>query len=378
MIMKICFVGNAASIHIHRWVDWFSNRGHEVFLASAYKYTGSNPAVNYISSKIQIPINEAGEKITSNKVTAYLSLFRALRKFLKKNEIDILNGHYIGGHGAIAAKTGFHPLVLSQWGDDIATFPKKSIFHKLFIRHILKQADLVHAAGWENRDMVIELGCDKSKILTEFWGVEVDRFSPRARSVTLRKKFLGENTHYLVTCVRAMEDRYQIPILIRAAPIVLSKKKDVMFLMVGDGAQKGKFEKMARDLGIQDNMLFIGGVPYSDMHLYYAISDIHVDPFSVRGFGVNLMEAMSTGVPIVVAERSGVEAGIKDGYNGYIVEGRNSEALAEKILKLLESDDKRRTFGKRSRKIILEKHDWGKNMNNIEDIYRKYIEKYRD
>ena len=50
-IMKLCFVGNASSIHIHKWVDWFADRGHEIFLASIYRYTDNNPNVKLISLK---------------------------------------------------------------------------------------------------------------------------------------------------------------------------------------------------------------------------------------------------------------------------------------------------------------------------------------
>jgi hypothetical protein len=63
--------------------------------------------------------------------------------FICKDGLDILHAHYIFGYGVFGAMSSFHPFVVSPWGSDIATFPEKSVLHKLLIKYVLHKADLI-------------------------------------------------------------------------------------------------------------------------------------------------------------------------------------------------------------------------------------------
>ncbi len=83
------------------------------------------------------------------------------------------------------------------------------------------------------------------------------------------------------------------------------------------------------------------------------------------------MEAMSTGLPCIVAKRPGVEAGVRTDFNGQLFEGGNSKDLAKKAITLLGNWNNMKTYGENSRKLALEIGDFEKNMKDIVAIYNK-------
>ncbi len=392
--MKVCIIGNIESIHIQRWCQYFSNKDHEVHLIYFTESQGKKDVLSIFPNADNSNIMFHHMKtITFNDrpIKPFFNFFNMLSndhlririhkvyldKIIDNIKPDIIHGHYLERYGYWATKSGVRPLVLTAWGSDIIFAESKTQLKNL--KYMFNKTDLIHTGDTEGRMRLIEFGCDPDKIFIQPWGINTNRFKPSAKEDELRKKIIDDEDGCIITIVRSLKEVYDIPTLIKAASVIVKKGSDVKFLVIGEGKEKENLKMMAKELSISDNIIFKGAIPNDQLHTYLASSDIYVDtPHPTKGgggIGVALMEAMSSGLPCVVAKRPGAESGVLDGENGYVFEGGNYEELAEKLLTLIENNDARIEFGEKGRAIALEIGDWDKNMKIFEDKYLKLIEK---
>jgi glycosyltransferase involved in cell wall biosynthesis len=157
--------------------------------------------------------------------------------------------------------------------------------------------------------------------------------------------------------------------LLNAAKIVLRQQPDCKFLFVGE--DRGSLKSMqaaAADLGIQHRVVFLGR--RKDVRELMAISDISVVASHEEGFSNAILEAMAAGLPVVATAVGGNPEAVIDGATGWVVPPKNPEALAERILALLEDPDKIREFGKRGRKRCQECFSNERMVENHIKLYR--------
>ena len=123
---------------------------------------------------------------------------------------------------------------------------------------------------------------------------------------------------------------------------------------------------------------FTGWLPNDEIPRYLATADIYVSTsLSDGGIAASTAEAMASGVPVIVTDFGDNRKWVKDGINGFIIPSRNPEALASRIVYLLQNESERKQFGQRNRQIIEEKNNWEKEMGKMENCYKELIEKYR-
>ncbi len=132
--MKLCYFGDAQSIHVQKWCTYFSCIGNEVHLISFRKAEIPNVQVHYINIGL---INVSGRNWK-----ALLKFFK-IRKLLKRINPDVFHAHYATSYGITAALVNFHPFVISVWGSDLLITPKKSIIIKKMLKWAFKRCDSV-------------------------------------------------------------------------------------------------------------------------------------------------------------------------------------------------------------------------------------------
>jgi len=110
------------------------------------------------------------------------------------------------------------------------------------------------------------------------------------------------------------------------------------------------------------------------MSLYLKSADIYVSTsLSESGLAASTAEAMACELPVINTDTGDINLWIKDGKGGFIVPTKNPEVLAEKIVYLLRNDDERKKLGKNNRKVIEERNNYYKEMEKMEEIYKKII-----
>lgn len=138
------------------------------------------------------------------------------------------------------------------------------------------------------------------------------------KSADIRKKYIGDKQHLFISVSRITKEK-NIEFMIKALKVLKHKVGDTFRLMiVGSGDLVAELAVMARELGVEDNVVFTGQVDNEDLPAYYGASDMFVFASLTETQGIVLLEAMAQKVPVVAVDATGVRDIVKNGENGYL------------------------------------------------------------
>src|SRR5207247_39990 len=130
--------------------------------------------------------------------------------------------------------------------------------------------------------------------------------------------------------------------LIHALPLVRRNVPDARLLLVGAGRYRDELEALARSLGVADAVVFAGGVRHEQLPAHFAAGDVFAMPcrtrrggLDVEGLGIVFLEASATGLPVVVGNSGGAPDAVRDGETGFVVDGRDVDVVADRLVRLL-------------------------------------------
>lgn len=354
--MRLLFIAFGQSIHTIKWVKYFADSSNQVMLASFY------PAK---------PIENVDIKHISclNKNLVFLET-RKVKKLIREFNPDILHAHYASSCGLVAALTGFHPFVLSVWGDDILEFPQKSPIHKFFIKHTILRADYVTATSNMLADKTANLIDHRKEIKVIPFGVDLNKFKPAPKP---------SGDKIVIGTVRGFAPKYGLEYLIRAFAQLQKSYPQIELILIGDGPLFPAMKDLVKSLGVSETVTFAGAIPNDEVAVRIREFDIFVMPSVGEGdiFGVAAVEAMATGLPVVATRVGGLPEVIDDGLTGKIIEPANVDSLVRGLETYLLSESLRIAHGRRGRVKVENQYNWFQNAAIMESFYREIIEKKR-
>jgi len=123
--------------------------------------------------------------------------------------------------------------------------------------------------------------------------------------------------------------------VIKALPKVMQSVPDVFLVVLGDGSDRPRLERLASIEGVRKRVIFAGMVSDENLHAYYRACDVFALPSLLEGFGIVFLEAMYVGKPCIGVRAGAVPEVIEDQQTGIIADPSNTEAIAEAIARLL-------------------------------------------
>jgi len=371
--VKICYIAPAESAHTVRWVKYFADKGHEVHLISFTPFgVGKIDNVNLHVLKVFLR-----EIRLISYPTSLVSSVIQIRWLLRKINPDILHTHYILNYGFLGSLSNFHPLVVTAWGSDVLISPKKSRLLKQFVEFSIKRADLITCDGENLKARLAELGADLPKIHLIYFGIDIHKFCPGQKDEKLIKKLAILDSPVIVS-LRSLEPIYDIDSLVNAVPLVLKEVPKAIFLIAGAGSQEAKLRELAKSLGVDNNLRFVGFIPNDELPRYLRLADVYVSTsLSDAGIAVSTAEAMCSGLPVVITDFGDNGKWVEDGVDGFLVPLRNPEALASRILDLLSNKERRIRFGQAGRQIIDDRMNLEIEMQKMEMLYEQLIRRFQ-
>ncbi|QMU75872.1 glycosyltransferase family 4 protein [Streptacidiphilus sp. PB12-B1b] len=195
-------------------------------------------------------------------------------------------------------------------------------------------------------------------------GVDEKTFHPDSGGAQLRAR-LGLADRPVVVCVSRLVRRKGQDTLIRALPGVLAKEPDTVLLIVGDGPYRAELEKLAEAVGVAGSVRFTGAVPWAELPAHYGAGDVYAMPcrtrrggLDVEGLGIVYLEASATGLPVVAGDSGGAPDAVLEGETGYVVPGRDPEALVDRLVTLVQDAPLRARMGARGRAWVEQSWRW--------------------
>lgn len=202
-------------------------------------------------------------------------------------------------------------------------------------------------------------------------GVDCSRFAP---SVAAYPAFRDGTVTVLY--VGRMDPRKGARYLFGALPYLERELHDYRILVVGSGWRRNVYARFI-PLGMERRVVFAGPATWEELPRYYRSADIFCSP-AVGGesFGIVLLEAMASGLPIVASDIEGYRHVMTDGREGLFSRARDPRSIAGKIVKLVKDRDLRAHLGAAGRSAAMN-YDWEKITDSIEGEYRRVVESTR-
>lgn len=302
---------------------------------------------------------------------------RKLIKWIKEIKPHVIHVHTpasIGVSGLIVSKlfsipsiTTYHTLIDEYFKlyfmsknirnsilGDILTSKLVKKYTKIFYNKF--QAVIVPSSAIKK--ILLDSGV-KSPIYVIPSGVDIRKFSPSNRMH--RKKIV-------ILWVGRLGKEKSLDVLLKAFSIVHKKFKNTKLEIVGDGPDRERLEKIAKDLEI--DVEFKGYIKENELIRCYKKADIFVSPSTTETQGLSVLEAMSSGCAIIVANALGFRDFVKHGYNGLFFRRGDYKELAKNIILLIRRKDLRKRISLNARETATS-FSKENQVNKLIDLYEK-------
>lgn len=201
-------------------------------------------------------------------------------------------------------------------------------------------------------------------------GVDSFRFDPKYHSLNIRSNLLKADDKILFLYVGRLAVEKDLDILMNSIQMINQKDRNrIQFVFVGDGPYAKEMKALE-----EDNVIFTGYLQGQELSSLYASCDVFVFPSSTETFGNVVLEAMSSGLPVIAVNSGGVVDNVIHSYNGLLCTPRDSVALADAILKLTDDQSLRKQLASNARAYALTK-SWDYIFNQLLLDYQSVLEK---
>jgi glycosyltransferase involved in cell wall biosynthesis len=242
----------------------------------------------------------------------------------------------------------------------------------------LRKAARVIAVSPHIAEQAVQLGVEPSRVRVIRSGVDVDRFRPRDRAAARQRLGVGGQTP-LVLFVGNLEPRKQVDVLLRALAQVRRNLADARLVVVGSGENAGvhdqtaRLVQLARELELNEAVLFAGRATDEQLMDFYAAADVFALPSSSEAQGIVALEAMACELTVVATAVGGLVGTIEDGQTGFLVPPGEVEPLADVLVNVLPDVARRRTIGAAARERVEREFSWSRSIDATLDVYRDVL-----
>ena len=365
--MRLAYIGDPNSIHVRRWMAWFVEHGHDVNLLEGFGATiapGLDPRIRverFAAGRSRIP--GIGSWRTG----------RAVRAALRRTGAELLHAHFVRRYGWQAAAAGFHPFVVSGWGSDVLVERLRTRRVRWRDRRTLAAADLVTVTNAFMRGAIVRNGADAGRVALIQHGVDTARFHPGTADPAFldRHDLTGRR---VVLSPRAIRPLYRHEVVLDAFAETRADALLLMSALDADPATLAAVRARVEQRGIADRVRIMERIVPEELAEAYRAAAVVVSVPESDSFPVTLLEAMATGVPLVVGDLPPTRAVLAGIAPEALVPVGDVAATRDAILRALAlSDEARAAVASVLRESAVREADYDANMRRMEERYRELI-----
>ena len=332
---KVLFVATVTrhinAFHIP-YLKWFKEQGYEVHVAS-----NGNEKIEYCDKHFNLPFERFPLKVNNIKT------YKELKKIIDDNNYEIIHCHTpVGG-------------VLARLAARKARKKGTRVIYTAHGFHFFKGAPLLNwliyypvekiCAKWTDCLITIneedyELAKNKFKIKDIYkvngTGVDTKKFEKQMTEKdksALRKELKVKDNDFVIVCIGELNKNKNQIMQINVMKEIVKKHNNVKLLLIGKGVLKEYYEQKIKELNLQNNVFLLGY--REDVSSILNVADCLVSTSIREGLGLNIIEGMSAGIPVMGTNNRGHRELIINNNNGYLVDINNEKDLADAIEKVI-------------------------------------------
>ncbi len=347
-------------------------RGHEIhFISYALPFRLGKMAPNIFFHEVNV---------TSYPLFEYppysLTLTSKMADIAKHEKLDLLHVHYAIPHATSAVlarqileSQGIRiPVVTTLHGTDITLVGRDPSFEPV-VTYSINQSDGVTAVSdYLRKETLSHFNIERSiAVIPNF--IDTNRFI-RNESQAVKQKLCPNCEKVLVhvSNFRPLKNARQV------VEILYRLREDsypIKLLLVGDGPDRVPAEHLARELGVHEDVRFLGKQEAVEDIL--SIADVFIMPSGSETFGLAALEAMSCGVPVVASNIGGLPELIDHGVNGFLCPLDNVDAFSERVRQIISDDAVQKKMGESARNKAVEHFDNERIIPVYESFYEQTL-----
>lgn len=228
--------------------------------------------------------------------------------------------------GALLAADYNVPLITNVLGSDINALAQTSTLAPK-IKWTLNQSARIVSVSHALKEVMVSLGIPAEKIVVQHNGVDGERFQLQNRCDVRRKLGLPEDRKIILYVGNFVHEK-GVDTLVEAAGILAkSKHRNLLLALVGSGAFESHLLELVATLGLEKTVQFCGRKPHHEVPDWMSAADVFCLPSRREGCPNVILEALSSGRPVVASRVGGVPE-LLDERNGIMVEAGNPESMA--------------------------------------------------
>lgn len=362
--MRICLIGDGASIHVQTRARAFTRRGHEVVVISERPANCDDLDIRYPEAPGIRGYN------TFHKINQ-------LKKLLKGVQADIYNIHYAAGYGPwLCSILGVRPLVVSAMGGDVLSDEQMHLpaISRWMTRRLLLQADGITAVSEYVATRIRSMGIDKECVINIPWGVDISRFRLQDCS-ELRRTLDIKDDMRVVFSPRILKPFYNVDMIVDGFFLALSEHPNVVLVIAGYQADP-EYERFVKnkvqELGIADKVRFVGSISFEEIPLYYGLADVTVSAAPSDGTPISMLESMASKTPVILTRLDRYKEFVSHDESAWFV-GLYSESIGNGLIELLGDQVLRERLSEAAFSVVMKKGDLETNIESMERLFEKQM-----
>jgi len=358
--LKILFLGEAQSPNTLSWVEGLRNSGCEVSIASVREKVSQGQVIALGNPKLPPRLRLL---LASND----------LKILIRETKPDILIAYRVSSYGYLAARSGFHPLVIAAQNEQVIFQVEKKWWRTrlltYFANFAIRHADLLHAWSQNIKKGLMNFGAREEQIMLLHRGIDSQIFTPADRP-----REIAEIPELIST--RALFPHYRIDQLLRAFEVFSQAYPKAKLTLIGEGPEKEKLKELAGSLYLTDRVSFPGKLPPDQLAGHLQQSDLYVSLIRSEGLSASLLESCACGVLPVVLDIPASRHLLKDGENGILLPpDLPAEKIGKKLISAYEDLALRKQVATQNPPRIRQAFDRRKNLQRFLEVYQNLCRK---
>ncbi len=286
-----------------------------------------------VPRKVTYSVDALPDKLTyqTDGLAGALAYCRTVMKVMTSGSFDFLVCCHLNllPLAWLAANLCRKPLLLVLFGKE-AWQPPANPLTKLFLRRVDAFAAISHTTDERFRSWA---GVHSKTTTLLPNALHRNQYGPGLKDPALLRRFGLEGKTVLMTFGRLESFQRQkgFDEVLHILPQLVSEYPDLMYLIAGDGPDKGRLEQEVVRRGMTERVRFTGMVPEAEKAQYYRLADVYVMPSRKEGFGFVFLEAMACGIPVIASKSDGSREAVLYGALGALVDPGNPDELLDAV-----------------------------------------------
>lgn len=299
----------------------------------------------------------------------YRGELQVLIKMMKRRPADVMHAYFghTGVHLLPFIQVWDRPTVVSFHGMDIQPRPQQEGYDAQ-MQELLQTLPLVLARSKSLLAGLERLGCPKEKLRLNRTGIPLESFPFHQRPMP------ADGSWRFVQACRLIAKK-GLATALRAFAKFHARCPQAKFIIAGDGPMKGELEKLIGELGLRDAVELRGFLGQAELAELYARSHIFLHPSEMppdqnqEGVPNSMLEAMSTGLPVLATTHGGIPEAVTHERTGLLVPERDEEALFRAMCQMTDEADRLYILGDAASRAVREEFEQGKQIEKLESYY---------